>query len=1331
MANYRNKYQNFYLDKKGSYVPVGSVLPVLADVYSRNSDPSSWDPGIGLRSAAQSPHYSYFGYLYCDGSLYDIRDYPGLYEIIGNTYMLSSDVKNGYSPANASSGGSIQRSLFDGNDFYLVFSQDPTLSWNSRDPSHNLIKRPFPYGAALLISNLGSFPTGLLTTATTYNLVAPTTTNISISSTEYLYKVAGVSGASVNKATYTRTWSSLVTYPSYKITKNYNLNDFPYIIGKFRVPDYRQKKLIGYSENGISGPGSSTIESRSNAGVGTTGGRWYISTNTISNPSFYVVGDVKTSGYSSISTVVSSNLIGSVRFTIGPVEDYALVRPITHSHILLNCEPNQSTEYAKSYTEVDKYSVAYQSITGNIIEFVPGQSPASVRPTTASGVSDVAQDGSPLAHSHGIVGTRLSAISVSTYGNTNGIGEFVVTNGLTNYRSTETPAIPVQGNLTYSSLTGFVSVNTVSAHGLTAGNVISVSGATPDAFNGQFTVSADGLSTTFFRYVPLTAPNPTTSSGTVILRSANGFFQTSAVTVAPRMWVVDNSTVIGGKEVIIDNPAGYDVVQDNTITTAGTTTITSPSSFAKVGITLTSSGGGGANSTTNGTDGGDTTYTFTLDGIVYSIKVTGGRGGFSSNAGGDSGNIYYSANGGAYSTSIPASLSSNTKFSLVASNRGTAGTSGSGYSPGPNLSVPGGTIANTPAGAGGAGTSSFVTNIVTNSPVTYTTDQASFSLPSNTTSITLTIAGAGGGDAFRTTTEGNAGCAANVIGGTGGAGAAVTGSLKLSALGSGTFSVIIGQPGAKGGNLSDGNHYDDAGNSAGGLGAGNGGNSGQGAWGNAGSGGGGGGATGLFFAGTPILGAGGGGGGGGSGGGYNGAGTTDPCSTGGPGQLGSKYTITSYAAMDFGVGSIGGTAGCSGGAGGGGGGGAGSTASGAPGGGPGGPAGLGHTSDGGNGGAGGFIGSSAYNPNYWDGTPTLSLANNPNSAGYITYTATVDNSYWGSVGGGGGAGASVEIRISGTNLQNSFTTGPISIGNAGSGANTGTLGYASIQYFAANGGGTTTVGTTTAAGVYYDCDANGVPTSALHNDIPLFSTSTPDQVNVVSPGTGTGSTDGFTIPSGSTNPSWNGKVTKYIKFAGTGTRTLNCSAINLSAVNKIRFSVIVGQDTNGGGKPAQNLELYYQLLNNNAVVFYDIITPSTVTSNGWATYDINISPTSPLRANGTSLVLKQPRQDTLPADTDTYGLSSVTIFYDPQQVTTFVSAGGTFLPGNANNTGLDTGINEVRRTVSAIQSGITVSDGTFTLSSSTPVSTTASATPTIPLPLITRYHKVKYLIKAF
>jgi hypothetical protein len=1336
MSNYRNKYQNFYLDKKGSYVPVGSVVPVLADFYSRNSDIANLDPGLPIRPQIQSPHHSYFGFLYCDGSLYNIRDYPGLYEIIGNTYLQTDDIRNGYSPANVSSNGSILRSLFDGNDFYLVFSQDQTLTQNSKNSGQSFVKRPFPYGANLRITNLGNFPPGLLILNNNYILDAPTTNNISVSSTEFLYKVSEVSGAGITQSTYTLQWSSLLNYPTFRVTKNYSVSDFPYIVGKFRVPDYRQRKLIGYSESGIAGAGSSTIESRSNANVGAIGGRWYISTETIADPSFYVVGDVKTSGYSDISTTVSSNLIGNVSFKIGPIGGYRLVRPVTHSHILLNAEPNEGTENATSFNEVDKYSVAYQKIAGNIIEFVPGESPASIRPTAALGVSDTVTDGSPLEHSHGIIGRRLTSTSVSTYGNTNGIGEFVVTNGVTNYRSTETPPIPIAGNLTYSAVTGFVSVNTTVPHGLTAGSVITISNATPAAFNGQFEVSATALAGTFFQYIPLSAPNPATSSGAVILRSANGFFDTRTITRSPRMWVVDNDTVIGGKPVIIENPASFLALDPPyELNTAGSITPTPPTGgFSRVTVSLTSSGGGGANSSTNGTTGGNNSFVFTLDGIVYTIRATGGGGGSTSNAGGAAGQILYAEGGGAFTTTIPASLAANTKFSIVSTRTGNPGSSGAGFTPGPNLTIPGGTITGatispTTPGTGGPGTSSFISNVVVQPAVIITTN-TTFSLPANVTAVTMTVTGAGGGDGYRETNEGKAGCAANIIGGTGGSGARVTASINFASLGSGSFSTVIGRAGNKGGNLSAGSSLDTAGSPAGGNGAGAGGSGGRGAWGNGGSGGGGGGSTGLFFAGTPILGAGGGGGGGGSGGGNNGGSITDTCSTGGPGQLGSSFVVAGFAAMDFGVGSAAGTAGCTAGGGGGGGGGAGTATSGGARGGEGGPAGLGHSSSGGNGGAGGFIGRSAYNLNRIIGTPSLSQAGNANSDGSVSYTATVDESFYGSVGGGGGSGATINFRISGLNLQNNLIPGTLTLGAAGGGYSSGVLGSSRVVYFQTQGGDSETVGTSVAVGRYYDCDASGVPTSVFVNT-PLFYTSSPDQVDVFSPGNGTGTDGGFTIPTGTTNPSWGGKVTRYIKFAGTGSRELIFDELDLSAVNSIKFSVRVGNNSNGGEAPNGNLELYYRLQNSTTVTFYDIVTSSTVSSSGWVEYTVNISPTSTLRSSGTTLVLRQPRLSTNTANTDTYGLSSVTMFYDPQEVTEFVSAGGAFLPGNSNNTGSDTGIDEVRRTISAIRSGISVSDGIFTLSSSTPISTTATATPRNPIPLVTRYHRVKYLIKAF
>ena len=70
MATYRNSFNNYYSDKTGNHAPVGTILPVFADV----------------NLAANDPEYAYPQHLYCDGKELLIRDYPELYSIIENRY---------------------------------------------------------------------------------------------------------------------------------------------------------------------------------------------------------------------------------------------------------------------------------------------------------------------------------------------------------------------------------------------------------------------------------------------------------------------------------------------------------------------------------------------------------------------------------------------------------------------------------------------------------------------------------------------------------------------------------------------------------------------------------------------------------------------------------------------------------------------------------------------------------------------------------------------------------------------------------------------------------------------------------------------------------------------------------------------------------------------------------------------------------------------------------------------------------------------------------------------------------------------------------------------
>ena len=152
MATYRNSYDNYYSDKTGNHSPVGTVLPVFAD----------------LNMASEDPEYSYPQHLYCDGKELKIRDYPELYSIIKNRYggAAAQNVTQTAQP------GGLRRSYFINNKLFFNFNYDSTNNKVN-------VKRPYPYGAVFRFSlgtnPYGSFPiTGIFNQTTFYQLKEPT-----------------------------------------------------------------------------------------------------------------------------------------------------------------------------------------------------------------------------------------------------------------------------------------------------------------------------------------------------------------------------------------------------------------------------------------------------------------------------------------------------------------------------------------------------------------------------------------------------------------------------------------------------------------------------------------------------------------------------------------------------------------------------------------------------------------------------------------------------------------------------------------------------------------------------------------------------------------------------------------------------------------------------------------------------------------------------------------------------------------------------------------------------------------------------------------------------
>lgn len=96
---YRNNRKSFYSEKGPDSVSVGTIVNVFKTKANDNSYDSQYIPSpnpvngtvayVDVSGDAQpqnNPDYQYYGYLYCDGSEYNISDYPLLYSIIGNEY---------------------------------------------------------------------------------------------------------------------------------------------------------------------------------------------------------------------------------------------------------------------------------------------------------------------------------------------------------------------------------------------------------------------------------------------------------------------------------------------------------------------------------------------------------------------------------------------------------------------------------------------------------------------------------------------------------------------------------------------------------------------------------------------------------------------------------------------------------------------------------------------------------------------------------------------------------------------------------------------------------------------------------------------------------------------------------------------------------------------------------------------------------------------------------------------------------------------------------------------------------------------------------------------
>ena len=1331
MASYRNSFSNYYSDKTGNHAPVGTILPVFADV----------------NLAANDPDYTYPQHLYCDGKELLIRDYPELYSIIENRYGGGQSVAK---TQNNQPGG-LRRSYIINNKLFFQFYYDAT-----NDKAN--VKRPYPYGSVFRFSTAtnayGAFPSaGIFNQNTFYGLELPTEDVTAQAQTnEFAYELTlpdSVDLSTVTSSDYTKNFTGSDTHPLIIIQKSFSLLDYPYNVGTFNLPDYRQRKILGFGN--VNGTGTSTPENAVNNFVGQTGGQWYIAKNSlIDSGEFFVIGDVKTTGYASITADVAAYITGTVKYQVGPMDDYVFPFPPTHGHRMLSVEVDETKLAEQGATEADKFAVNYINSRANVNIFEPNG--------TAGGA---------LGHSHGLIGTPLQNSQTATYGNTNGIGETAGDSGDAQYQYmvSESASINVT-SMTYDANTGYITINTDGSHNLSVGDIVTVNGAQPLDYSGNFTIVADTFGIANFNVLPRDGEIPASSpaTGTITVKLANGYFIDSEIVQPPKAYVIDTNTLVGGKQVVYDIPGTSITIKEETLTAPGATIATTPNpSLGEVTgtfITMRSPGGGGADSDTDGANAGYAEVGVTVNGNFYVVRVNGGQGGTAGNSGG--------AGGAGGSIDVPQALL-DIDGVTVTSTAGTDGADG-GYPGNGNNDALGGQ-----GFSGGGNGTAQIKNQTNTDPAQLFTSNGSWTIPtvSNTEisrSITIELSGGGGGAG---NANANSGCTSNwpgwptsttgksgACGGYGGKGSLLVGTGGWTA---GTLDWQLGQGGNVGFNRRSGTSgagtpgndpatgqpwgppwsggvgtgYEPDGNAAAvqgasgalsGIGA-------QGAWGNGATAASGGGVSGLYYNGVLIAGAGGGGGGGGSGGGNNGAGTVDGCYPGGDASGPAQALIATSGVLDVANGGNGSSGGCS--AGGGGGGGSACGIINATPGGVGGQAGVGHNGNGG--GTGGQRGISAYRTTYWQGGVSESANGaDPTQPGYVRITFSNVTTYYDPVGGGAGQGGSATLILQGVNAD--VTMNLQDIGQGGGNAGDGNGGEITVQYYGQEEGTQVPGDITSPAGKYYECDSTGDPQGTPF-DANVWISSTDDGIKQRQFGVGTGNNTGFA--GGTAIPfNTNLKINQYIAFTGNasdagGKRQLEVGTFNLTNANAVRFTIIRGSDQNGGENPDQAINIFYKKGTSNNVTLFSQILLASNSNPQWQTVDLPIAEGDQMRANDITLILEQDRGPIYQSATETddnYGLGAITFFFDPVLTNTFVSTGGATMLGNVDVGGQeinsDDGIDQVRREVSAVGAALTVTDGVFTMSSSTPITTTATSTAENNIPLITKYHRVKYLIKA-
>lgn len=361
---YRNNRQNFYSEKGPDTVSVGTIINVFKTKSGRKSYDSEFIPTgnpvngtsayiavSGNALPEDNPDYQYRGYLYCDGSEYDIKDYPLLYSIIGNEYGGISN--NGIIILTNGSG----------------YSSGTTMTFSAA-PAGGVT------ATGTVVVTSGQITQIVVTRPGAGYVTPPTIT---------LANTGGGAGATFQ----VRINSNGSISP---ITQNNVFEFWPETnMGTFKVPDLLAKKIVGYGP--VYGSGSPVIGNIDIVvGINSIGGKWYL--DEASQQGQFNLGQITTTGYTNVTDTVGGSIIGSQTIVL-TLQEKRLAGAPQHTHLLLHSEaPN--VQGGKPGVTYDSYLTGYKTGTGKIEGFTP-----------SGGVA--------LQHSHALLKRASTSTTFSTY----------------------------------------------------------------------------------------------------------------------------------------------------------------------------------------------------------------------------------------------------------------------------------------------------------------------------------------------------------------------------------------------------------------------------------------------------------------------------------------------------------------------------------------------------------------------------------------------------------------------------------------------------------------------------------------------------------------------------------------------------------------------------------------------------------------------------------------------------------------------------------------------------------------------------------------------------